>query len=774
MSTRTVSRRIARIAIVAALLVGVAVSVPSQQAVGASTSPGTWTPTGALSQARGFAPAVKLGDGSVITAGGTDGLTFTATAERWTSSAGTWVAAGSIGQPVAGGVGALLPSGKALFAGGAGDAGYYGFGDLYNASTGTWAQTPPMAHVHAYGAGAQLTNGNVLVIAGMDGGDSLTTNTVDIYSASLNTWSAGNPLPGAGRYALTATTLSDGRILVAGGNNGTSGGSAAMSAVAVYTSGSGWSTVDSMSTARFDHAAVRLKDGRILVAGGSNAAGAALSSAEIFDPATGHWTATGGMLSPRYGLTLTVLSSGWVLAAGGYSGGSSTALATAEIYDPLTGGWTATGSMQSGRRFHSATLLTDGSVLVAGGHAADNDYYQASAEVYAAPLAYSPTTFHAITPARILDTRINLGLNGRFGNRIPRLLQVTGNGGVPAAAVAVTGIVTVTVQTVPGFIAVGPVATNAPSWSTLSFPLGDNRANSVTSALDSTGHLALVLVGPGDMLATGSTDLIFDVTGYYTADNNGATFKPLTPTRLLDTRSGVGLSGAFTSRTTRTITVWGSTVPSGAVAVTGNLTVVRPSAGGWAFAGPSIPSDTFKLNTSMVNSTAGEIKADGVTVALGAGGALSFIWAGSIGSTADLLFDVTGYYVNGTSGSRFVPLNPTRVADTRVGQPVSGPIAEASPVAIPIAGRGHVAKSAVAIAGNLTVVGQTADGYLTAAPIATTTPTPTSTLNFPVGDVRANGFDVSLAGDGSVSVVYFPTPGSKTNFIMDITGYFTP
>jgi hypothetical protein len=176
----------------------------------------------------------------------------------------------------------------------------------------------------------------------------------------------------------------------------------------------------------------------------------------------------------------------------------------------------------------------------------------------------------------------------------------------------------------------------------------------------------------------------------------------------------------------------------------------------------------------MVNANAGEIKADGVTVALSSTGTLSFIWAGISGSSSDLVFDVTGYYVNGMGGSRFVPLAPTRVADTRVGLPVAGPIAEASPVAIPIAGRGHIASSAVAIAGNLTVVAQSADGYLTAAPIATTTPTLTSTLNFPVGDVRANGFDVSLAGDGSVSVVYFPTPGSKTHFIMDVTGYFTP
>ena len=59
----------------------------------------------------------------------------------------------------------------------------------------------------------------------------------------------------------------------------------------------------------------------------------------------------------------------------------------------------------------------------------------------------------------------------------------------------------------------------------------------------------------------------------------------------------------------------------------------------------------------------------------------------------------------------------------------------------------------------------------------TTAPTsapPTSTINFPKGDIRANGFDVSLAGDGSIGVVYFPAPRAGTQFVVDVTGYFTP
>jgi hypothetical protein len=706
----------------------------------------------------------------VITAGGTDGIGYLATAERWTA-AGGWVAAGSIGAPVDGQVAALLPNGKAIFAGGAGDAGYYGFGDLYDSGAGTWSQTPAMTHSHAFGAGAQLSNGNLVVIGGLDGGAGGTTAAVDVYSATGNSWSAGPVLPGAGRYALTATSLADGRILVAGGNDGSFGASGALSLAAVYTSGSGWASIEPMKTARFDHSSVRLRDGRILVAGGANGSGAALASTEIYDPATGHWTNTGSLNAARYGMTLTLLDSGWVLATGGYSAGTNVALRTAEIYDPATEAWTATGSMLFGRRNHSATLLADGSVLVTGGHVPEEDAYGKTTEIFTPPLYYPATTFHPVAPARLLDTRVDLGLTGKFSNRSPRQLTVRGRGGVPNEAVAVTGIVTVTGQSAGGYIAVGPIPTASPSSSTLNFPVGDNRANSVTVALDGSGRLAFVLAA-----TTGSTThLIFDVTGYFTADDTGATFMPLTPARLLDSRDGTGLSGAFETKKTRTLTIEGKGgVPTGAVAVTGNLTVVRPTSAGWAFAGPSIPADPVTLNASMVNAQKGEIKADGVTVALGPGGTLSFVWVGSEGSSSNLLFDVTGYFVAGTSGSRFVPLDPTRVADTRIGLPVTGPVKVATPVAIPAAGRGHIALAATGVTGNLTVVGQTAEGYLTAAPIATSQITPTSTLNFPVGDIRANGFGVSLAEDGSLGVVYFAATGATTHFVLDITGYFVP
>ena len=110
--------------------------------------------------------------------------------------------------------------------------------------------------------------------------------------------------------------------------------------------------------------AVLLADGRVLVLAECP------TTAQIYDVATGTFTATGSLSEQRYGKTATLLSDGRVLVTGGYdctSAGQEGISASAEIYDPATGTFTPTGSMKVGREFHTATLLDDGRVLITGG-----------------------------------------------------------------------------------------------------------------------------------------------------------------------------------------------------------------------------------------------------------------------------------------------------------------------------------------------------------------------------------------------------------------------
>jgi hypothetical protein len=118
-----------------------------------------------------------------------------------------------------------------------------------------------------------------------------------------------------------------------------------------------------LGNARGFHTATLLPNGKVLVAGGFT--DIILSYAELYDPGTGTWTATGSLGTARWVHTATLLASGKVLVAGGL--GSSGALSSTELYDPANGTWTATGSMEDGRDSHVATLLPNGKVLVAGG-----------------------------------------------------------------------------------------------------------------------------------------------------------------------------------------------------------------------------------------------------------------------------------------------------------------------------------------------------------------------------------------------------------------------
>ena len=367
---------------------------------------------------------------------------------------------------------------------------------------------------------------------------------------------------------------------------------------------------------------------------------------------------------------------------------------------------------------------------------------------YSATYVFS-ATYHAVGPTRLLDSRTGNGLSGTFKNHVARTFQVAGRGGVPSGAVAVSGSLTVTGQSAPGYLYLGPDPVNDPTSSTLNFPVGDNRATGVTVALRAGGTPGSLSVTYVASPSTATTQVIFDVTGYFTADATGATYHAVGPTRLLDSRTGNGLSGTFKNHVARTFQVAGrGGVPSGAVAVSGSLTVTGQSAPGYLYLGPDPVNDP---TSSTLNFPVGDNRATGVTVALRAGGtpgSLSVTYVASPSTaTTQVIFDVTGYFTADATGATYHAVGPTRLLDSRTGNGLSGTFKNHVARTFQVAGRGGVPSGAVAVSGSLTVTGQSAPGYLYLGPDPVNDPT-SSTLNFPVGDNRATGVTVALRAGG--------------------------
>jgi N-acetylneuraminic acid mutarotase len=310
------------------MVVGGAAGPSSYDAVASTAiydpSTGHWSRMTDMLQARTYAMAVALADGSVLVAGGSrDGQPLD-TAERYFPAAGTWVAAGRLNLPRTQGTLTLLGDGRVLAAGGG--------------------------------------------IEGAPGWS--TTASAEIFDPTTSTWTLAAPMSVArGRH--TATLLDDGEVLVAGGATTYYGdtGDVTSSAEIYDPQANAWRATAPMSEPRYVHAAGRLRDGRVLVAGGwyspSNS-DPSHKTAEIYDPVVDHWTATGPMTIGRAQYGLASLPDGRVLAVGGVDP-SYGVQAGSELYDPTTGIWRATGGLAVAVEWAAVQTLPDGRVLIAGG-----------------------------------------------------------------------------------------------------------------------------------------------------------------------------------------------------------------------------------------------------------------------------------------------------------------------------------------------------------------------------------------------------------------------
>jgi hypothetical protein len=241
-----------------------------------------------------------------------------------------------------------------------------------------------------------LPGGKVLLAGGVNYNTRklLELNSAELYDPVAGA-TVGTATLRAGRASHTATLLNDGRVLIAGGGSASSspdGNLVPLASAEIYNASTGaFDVAGAMTTARINHTATLLQNGKVLIIGGGGAANSnSTLSAELFDPATGQFVSTGALNYGRRYHTATLLPSGQVLIMGGGS-------ASCELYDPATGRFRNYGTLLSDRSLHTATLLPQGQILLTGG--VDTQWRQlASAELFDLASVSSRLTSAMSTP----------------------------------------------------------------------------------------------------------------------------------------------------------------------------------------------------------------------------------------------------------------------------------------------------------------------------------------------------------------------------------------
>ena len=363
--------------------------------------------------------------------------------------------------------------------------------------------------------------------------------------------------------------------------------------------------------------------------------------------------------------------------------------------------------------------------------------------------------FTGITPYRILDTR---SVGGGACISGVRSLQVAGveGSGVPSNAAAVALNVTVVGPRAAGFLTVYPSDTALPLASNLNFSTGQVVANNVNVKTGADGAVNIYANG-------GCPEVVVDLVGSFSSgDPSAGGFTGITPVRIGDTRSD---GGAGCVAGTRSFQVTGGVtgIPSDAVAAALNVTVVTPGAAGYLTV---YPEGITRPVVSTLNFTAGQVVPNGTLLKIGNAGQIRvFANAGC----PHVVVDVVGWFAPGISTlGGFVGITPVRLVDSRssfgssclnrsLTQQVAG--SSAAP---------DVPLNAGAVALNVTAIGGSVPGFITAYPAGVEPPN-ASTVNFNARQVVPNG---ALVKVGVFASDAFITNGGCPDLVVDVVGYF--
>jgi hypothetical protein len=316
----------------------------------------------------GCATATLLPDGRV--------LLVSLVAKIYDPTAGAVTVLGMPGGARATHTATLLLNGQILLVGGLTDNKPIDSAELFDPATGAFAPTGAPLEGRSFHTATLLADGRVLIVGGgelnLSGGDPVPPlATAELYDPATGTFTATGTLK-QGRLVHTATLLADGRVLVVGG----AALSETLATAEIYDPATGvFTETGPLAQARSIHTATLLADGHVLVIGGSppsdsSSSGTSepLKTTESYDPGSGTFAAATDLTEGRSGHTATLLQDGRLLVTGGMIPAETglDSIATAELYDPASATFTATGSMTVKRSLHVAALLQDGRVLVVG------------------------------------------------------------------------------------------------------------------------------------------------------------------------------------------------------------------------------------------------------------------------------------------------------------------------------------------------------------------------------------------------------------------------